>query len=107
MGKNKSKKNKGNTESGGSHAQTSGRNGVVPFLWGAASAAAVILAAPLLRPAATGAVKAGIRLGRRAQKLGSAVKEEFEDITAEARAQLDREEADDIEEEDSDEPRVS
>src|SRR5260221_7070689 len=61
------------------------------FFWGAASGIAVMVAAPLLRPAARNAVKVGMRLGKQARKVGSSLKEEFEDITAEARAELDRE----------------
>jgi hypothetical protein len=61
------------------------------FFWGAASGVAFMLAAPLLRPAARSAVKAGIRIGRQAQEFGSSLKEEFEDITAEAQAELNRE----------------
>ncbi len=68
-----------------------GRKGA--FFLGAASAAALILAAPLLRPAAKSAIKGGIRLGRQAQGFGSSIKEEFEDITSEARAELANEEA--------------
>ncbi len=61
------------------------------FLWGAASGIAVMLAAPLLRPAARSAIKAGIKVGRQAKEAGMSWKEELEDITAEARAELDRE----------------
>jgi hypothetical protein len=46
----------------------------------------------LLRPAARTAVKGGIRVGRYAKKIASNVKEEFEDIAAEAQAEVDREE---------------
>jgi hypothetical protein len=62
------------------------------FLWGATAGIAIMAAAPLLRPAARGAVKAGLRLGRQAKKVGVSLKEEYEDITAEAREELDREE---------------
>jgi len=61
------------------------------FFWGAASGIAAILAAPLLRPAARTIVKAGIKAGRQAQQVGASLKEEFEDITAEARAELNNE----------------
>jgi hypothetical protein len=44
----------------------------------------------MLRPAARSAVKAGIKVGRHAKKVGSSLKEEFEDIAAEAQADLDR-----------------
>jgi hypothetical protein len=45
----------------------------------------------MFRPAARSAVKGGIQLGRYAKKVASNVKEEFEDITMEAQADLDRE----------------
>jgi len=61
------------------------------YFWGAASGVAFALFAPLLRPAARSTVKGGIRLGRYAKKVASNVKEEFEDIAAEAQADLDRE----------------
>ena len=61
------------------------------YLWGAASGVALALFAPVLRPAARTAVKGGIRVGRYAKKLASNVKEEFEDIAMEAKADLDRE----------------
>ena len=65
------------------------------FFWGAASGIAVMVAAPLLRPAARSAVKAGMRLGRQAKQVGVSLKEELEDITAEARADLEREQRSD------------
>jgi hypothetical protein len=68
---------------------TQGRRGA--FFWGATAGIAVMAAAPLLRPAARGAVKAGLRFGRQAKQVGASLKEEFEDIAAEARAELDRE----------------
>jgi len=62
------------------------------YLWGAASGVAFALFAPMLRPAARKVVKGGIRVGRQAKKVASNVKEEFQDIAAEAQADLDREE---------------
>ena len=62
------------------------------YVWGAASGVALALFAPMLRPAARNAVKNGIRVGRYAKKVASNVKEEFQDIAAEAQADLDREE---------------
>src|SRR5207249_8762124 len=50
------------------------------FFWGATAGIAVLAAAPLLRPAARGAVKAGLRFGRQAKQMGVSLKEEFEDI---------------------------
>ena len=61
------------------------------YFGGAASGVALALFSPLLRPAARTAVKGGIRVGRYAKKVASNVKEEFEDIAAEAQADLDRE----------------
>jgi hypothetical protein len=62
------------------------------YVWGAASGVALALFAPMFRPAARNAVKGGIKVGRYAKKVASNVKEEFQDIAAEARADLDREE---------------
>jgi hypothetical protein len=53
---------------------------------------AVALFAPLLRPAGTRAIKGGIYVGRHAKKVASTLKEEFEDMAAEAQAQIEREE---------------
>ena len=72
-------------------ARTPGRKSA--YLLGAASGLAVALFAPLLRPAAKTAVKGGIRVGRYAKKVASNVKEEFEDLAAEAQADVDREES--------------
>ena len=61
------------------------------YLVGGASGVALALAAPLLRPVMRSAVKGGILVGRYARQLGSNMKEEFEDIVAEAEADLDKE----------------
>jgi hypothetical protein len=61
------------------------------YLLGAVSGVAVALFAPLLRPAARSVAKGGIRVGRYAKKIASNVKEQFEDIAAEAQAEVDRE----------------
>ena len=61
------------------------------YLWGAASGLALAVFAPVLRPTAKAVVKGGINVGRRAKKVGFSLKEEFEDIVAEAQADLDRE----------------
>jgi hypothetical protein len=61
------------------------------YLWGAASGIALAVFAPMLRPAAKSVVKSGIKVGRYAKKVGGNLKEEFEDIAAEAQADLDRE----------------
>jgi hypothetical protein len=46
----------------------------------------------MFRPAARKAVKGGIKVGRYAKKVASNVKEEFQDIAAEAQADFEREE---------------
>jgi hypothetical protein len=61
------------------------------YFWGAASGVVLALAAPMLRPAMRKAVKGGIVVGRYAKHVASSVKEEFEDMTAEAQADLDKE----------------
>jgi Protein of unknown function (DUF5132) len=58
------------------------------FFFGAASAVAAMVAAPLLRPVARSVVKTAIKAGRKARQMGSALKEELEDISAEAHAEL-------------------
>jgi hypothetical protein len=65
------------------------------FFWGALSGVAAAAALPLLgqqaRPAVRGLVKGGIKAGRYVQRVASSVKEEVEDITAEAQSDLDLE----------------
>jgi Protein of unknown function (DUF5132) len=68
------------------------------YLVGAASGLVLALAAPLLRPVMRSAVKGGILAGRYARQVGSNMKEEFEDIVAEAEAELDREKGESEEE---------
>ena len=63
------------------------------YLVGGASGVALALAAPLLRPAMRSTVKGGILIGRYAREVGSSLKEQFEDIVAEAEADLDKEQA--------------
>ena len=70
-------------------ANRPGRMGA--YLVGAASGLALALAGPLLRPLMRSAVKGGIILGRYARQVGSSMKEEFEDVVAEAEAELDKE----------------
>ena len=62
------------------------------YVWGAASGVALAIFAPMSRPAARNAVKGGIKVGRYAKKVASNVKEEFQDIAAEAQADLERQE---------------
>jgi Protein of unknown function (DUF5132) len=61
------------------------------YLVGGASGLVLALAAPFLRPVMRSAVKGGILVGRYARQVGSNMKEEFEDIAAEAEAELDNE----------------
>ena len=76
----------------GTGTRAKGAKGVKSaYLWGAASGVALAVFAPMLRPAAKSVVKSGIKVGRYAKKVGSNLKEEFEDIAAEAQADLDRE----------------
>jgi hypothetical protein len=81
------------TTSGGARQKTEGR-GKGNFLIGAASGAALAILAPLfsskLRPVVRGAIKGGIASGRYIQKVAEGVAEDFQDITAEAKAELDR-----------------
>jgi hypothetical protein len=70
-------------------ANRPGRMGA--YLAGAASGLVLALAGPLLRPAIRSAVKGGIIVGRYARQVGSSLKEEFEDVVAEAEAELDKE----------------
>ncbi|HEY6393708.1 MAG TPA: DUF5132 domain-containing protein [Bryobacteraceae bacterium] len=64
------------------------KSGKSSFFWGAAAAASLFLAAPLFRPVVRQAVKGGLRLGRYAKEVASSAKEELEDITAEAKAEI-------------------
>ena len=63
------------------------------FFWGAASGLALGVAAPLLgrqaRPAVRGAIKGGLLAGRYFQRVGSSVKEDLQDLTVEAKSDLD------------------
>ena len=65
------------------------------FFWGAASGVALAVAVPLLgkqaRPTVRGAIKTGILAGRYARRFAVGVKEDVQDLTAEAKADLDSE----------------
>lgn len=65
------------------------------FFWGALSGVAAAAALPMLgrqaRPAVRVLVKGGIKAGRYVQQVASSVKEEVEDIAAEAKSDLDAE----------------
>jgi hypothetical protein len=70
-----------------------GHAGKMVFFWGAASGLALAFAAPLFgkqaRPLVKGAIKSGIAAGRYVQKVSSSVKEDVQDLAAEAKADLD------------------
>jgi hypothetical protein len=72
-----------------------GHGGKTVFFWGAASGLALAFAAPLFgrqaRPLVRGAIKSGIAAGRYVQKVSSTVKEDVQDLAAEARADLNSE----------------
>ena len=63
------------------------------FFWGAASGLALAVTAPLLgrqaRPAVREAIKGGLLAGRYFQRVASSVKEDVQDLTEEARLDLD------------------
>jgi hypothetical protein len=81
----------GHNSGGGRQGRRSGKN---LFLWGAASGIGFALFAPLLseqvRPALREIVKGGIKAGKYVTKLSSQIKEDVEDLTAEAKADLDK-----------------
>jgi hypothetical protein len=66
------------------------------FLMGAFSGVAVAVLAPLftkqLRPVVRGAIKGGIVTGRYVQKVAEGVVEDLHDITAEAKAEIAKDE---------------
>jgi hypothetical protein len=72
-----------------------GHGGKSVFFWGAASGLALAFAAPLVgrqaKPLVKGAIKGGIAAGRYVQKVSSTVKEDVQDLAAEARADLNSE----------------
>jgi hypothetical protein len=62
------------------------------YVVGFASGIVLALGGPLLRPVMRSAVKGGILVGRYARQVGATLKEEFEDIVAEAEAELEKQE---------------
>jgi hypothetical protein len=74
-------------------AEKEGHGNKKVFFWGALSGLAVAVAAPLVgrtaRPAARGVIKGGLVAGRYMQRVASSVKEDIQDMTAEAKADLD------------------
>jgi hypothetical protein len=77
------------------HAEKNTHGSKRVFFWGAASGLALAVAAPLLgkqaRPAVRGAIKGGLLAGRYVQRVASSVKEDVQDLTAEAKSDLDLE----------------
>ena len=78
----------------GTEKPAKGKSG---FWMGALSGVAVAVVAPLftkqLRPVVRGAIKGGIVTGRYVQKVAEGVVEDFQDITAEAKAEIAKDEA--------------
>ena len=78
-----------------SHADRAGHASKKVFFWGAASGLALAVTAPLFsrqaRPAMRGAIKGGLLAGRYFQRVASSVKEDVQDLTEEAKADLDLE----------------
>ena len=83
------------TAPGETKSSNDGHGSKKVFFWGAASGLAFALAAPLFgkraRPAVRGAIKGGLVAGRYVQKVASGLKEDVQDLTAEAKADLDAE----------------
>jgi len=79
----------------GEETTHTGSNGKKLFFWGAASGVAAALAIPLFgkqaRPAVRGAIKGGILAGRYARRFTAGIREDVQDLTAEAKADLDTE----------------
>jgi len=62
---------------------------IVIFLLGAGAAALFkAVGGPILRPVVKGVVKTGIVLGRKAQEYAAEVTEDFQDVAAEASAEI-------------------
>jgi hypothetical protein len=65
------------------------------FFWGAASGLTLAMTAPLFskqaRPAVRGAIKGGLLAGRYFQRVASSIKEDVQDLTEEAKSDLDLE----------------
>jgi hypothetical protein len=74
-------------------SRITGRNGTKLFLWGAASGIGFAVFAPLFagqaRPALREIVKGGIKASKYVQKVTAQIKEDIEDLTAEAKADLE------------------
>ena len=76
-----------------SHADRAGHVSKKVFFWGAASGLALAVTAPLFgrqaRPAMRGAIKGGLLASRYFQRVASSVKEDVQDLTEEAKSDLD------------------
>jgi hypothetical protein len=80
---------------GDSHLEDMLHRSKKSFLLGAASTLALVAVAPLFskqaRPAVRGAIKGGLLAGRYFQRVASTIKEDVQDLTEEAKAELDQE----------------
>ncbi|MDT7815500.1 MAG: hypothetical protein QOH35_498 [Acidobacteriaceae bacterium] len=78
-----------------SHAEKINHGGKKLFFWGAASGLTLAMTAPLFskqaRPAVRGAIKGGLLAGRYFQRVASSIKEDVQDLTEEAKSDLDLE----------------
>ena len=76
-----------------SRAEGTGHGSKKVFFWGAASGLALVVTAPLLgrqaRPAMRGAIKGGLLAGRYFRRVASSVKEDVQDLTEEAKSDLE------------------
>jgi hypothetical protein len=90
---------KSGTEAENGGGKSSGKTGTGKsrFFWGALSGVAFAAVAPLfgkpLRPVVRGAIKGGIASGRYVRKLAEGMKEDLQDLSAEAKAELDNDTA--------------
>ena len=79
--------------SDGAAAKSKGEKSKSGFLWGALAGIGAAALAPLLatkmRPAIREVLKVGIATGRYLQKKAEGVQEDLQDLTAEARSELD------------------
>jgi hypothetical protein len=78
-----------------SHTEKTTHGSKKLFFWGAASGLTLAMTAPLFskqaRPAVRGAIKGGLLAGRYFQRVASSIKEDVQDLTEEAKSDLDLE----------------
>jgi hypothetical protein len=78
-----------------SHTEKTAHGSKKLFFWGAASGLTLAMTAPLFskqaRPAVRGAIKGGLLAGRYFQRVASSIKEDVQDLTEEAKSDLDLE----------------